>query len=444
MVGKLNANSVKVSLALTGMLAGADVMASFVEDSKATLGMRNFYINSDFRDGVGSSSKSEEWAQGLMLRFESGFTEGPVGFGVNALGLVGIKLDGGRGRHPGGSMIPDDTDGDGVGDWSRLGLTAKLRVSNTELRYGTLTPRLPILVATDARLLPQTFEGFHLISHELEGLTLHTGWIDKAVGRASTNRTGLAVVAPAAGNRESDGLFFAGADYALSESLNAQYYYSNLDDYYTQNFVGLQHLWPLADEQSLKADFRYFRTRSDGANSSASGRAAGYVAGGYTRDGSGEIDNDTWSFSLTYNHAAHTLTGGYQQVSGGSNFIQPNQGGLGEGAIGAAMYLATDRFVGQFNRAGERTSYALYSYDFSAVGIPGLTSTLAYYSGDSIKTPVGGGGKEWERDVLVDYVIQSGTLKNLGFGWRNITYRGNVQRDQDENRLIISYTIPLL
>ena len=37
--------------------------------------------------------KAEEWAQGFLLRYESGFTEGPLGFGVDALGLLGVKLD---------------------------------------------------------------------------------------------------------------------------------------------------------------------------------------------------------------------------------------------------------------------------------------------------------------------------------------------------------------
>lgn len=440
---KISLKSTAVGLACISTLASTSSWADFIEDSRATLSMRNFYINSDFRTGEGASSKSEEWAQGFMLRFESGFTEGPVGFGVDALGLQGIKLDGGKGTHPGGSMIPDDSDGKGVSDWGRLGLTAKVRVAQTELRYGTLIPRLPILVATDARLLPQTFEGLHITSRDIENLTLHTGWIDKAVGRASSNRTGLAVVAPTAGNRESDGLFFAGGDYAVNESLTAQYYYSNLEDYYTQNFIGLQPLWKLGDKQTLKADLRYFRTRSEGANSSASGRAKGYSAGGYTQGNTGEIDNDTWLIALTYNVDAHTLVAGYQQVSGGSNFIQPNQGGLGEGALGAAMYIGTDRFVGQFNRAGERTQYAMYTYDFAGLGVPGLTSTVAYFSGDQINTAGGGHGKEWERDLVVDYVVQSGALKNVGFGWRNITYRGNVQRAQDENRLIISYSLPL-
>ena len=58
----------------------------------------------------------------------------------------------------------------------------------------------------------------------------------------------------------------------------------------------------------------------------------------------------------------------------------------------------------------------------------------------------GNGNSEWERDLTIGYVIPEGPAKNLGFMWKNATWRNDIpgQRDQDENRLIVSYSIPLL
>jgi hypothetical protein len=42
------------------------------------------------------------------------------------------------------------------------------------------------------------------------------------------------------------------------------------------------------------------------------------------------------------------------------------------------------------------------------------------------------------------YVFQEGALKNLGVRWRNASVRSNFANDIDENRLIVSYTLPLL
>jgi len=42
-------------------------------------------------------------------------------------------------------------------------------------------------------------------------------------------------------------------------------------------------------------------------------------------------------------------------------------------------------------------------------------------------------------------VVQSGPLKNLNLAWWNASLRSTVrsQRDIDENRLVIGYTLPL-
>jgi hypothetical protein len=48
----------------------------FFEDSKASLSARNYYFSRDFSDIVGANqqSKAEEWAQGFILDFKSGYT----------------------------------------------------------------------------------------------------------------------------------------------------------------------------------------------------------------------------------------------------------------------------------------------------------------------------------------------------------------------------------
>lgn len=416
--------------------------AELLEDSHATLGLRNFYFSNDFRDQAGSlgQSKTEEWAQAFVLDFKSGYTDGPVGVGLDALGLMGVTLDSGTGRHRGSSMIPDDGDG-AASQWSRLGLTAKLKVSNTELRHGTLLPKLPVLTYNDGRLLPQTFEGTQLTSSELDGLTLTGGRLNRATGRGSSDRTGLAI---AGGSRESDQFLFAGGDYQIGKQLTAQYYFANLEDYYNQHFLGLIHTLPLAEGQSLKTELRYFRTTADGANDSAAGRAAGYRVGGFTDDGDGKLDNHTWSAALTYAVQGHALMAGYQEVSDASNFVQPNQGSLaGKGAGGASLYLHTDRMLASFNRAGERTAFAQYSYDFAAAGVPGLKFSLMYLKGDDIRTTSGHDASEWERDLGLDYVIQSGAFKGLGLAWRQGLLHSQIDPNQEQNRLIVSYSLAL-
>ncbi|WP_019438179.1 MULTISPECIES: OprD family porin [Pseudomonas] len=429
----------RIALAACGSVIGLSAQAAVISDSHANLSMRNFYFNSDNREGTAEPSKTEEWAQGFLLDLRSGYTEGVVGFGVDATAMLGLTLDSGRGRHQGGSMIPSD--GDRAADrWSSAGVTAKMKMSQTELRVGQLMPKLPILVASDGRLLPQTFQGVQLQSKDIENLTLIGGALNRARGRASTDLTGMGV---SGGTQESDRFNFAGADYRVTDSLLVQYYAGQLEDYYLQQFTGLNHRLVLTDDSSLTTDLRYFRTRSDGANGSSSGRSQGYTVGGFTEGGDGEIDNDLWSAAFTYRLRGHSLTLGYQSVSDDSNFVQINQGSIDKGAGGSSLYLWTDKMLLSFTRAGERTGFAQYGYDFTANGIPGLKASVMYLKGDHIQTAGGAEQSEWERDFSLDYVIQGGTFKGLGVTWRNGKSHSEVARSGDQNRLIINYTLPL-
>lgn len=412
--------------------------AEFVSDSRLNLGFRTLYYNNDFRDNTSGPSKTAELTQGFKLDYQSGYTDGPIGLGVNALGLLGVTLDSGRGRHQGSSMIPSDGDHP-ADEWSRLGLTFKAKASKTELLAGTLYPKLPILVANDGRLLQQTFQGAMVTSNEFDRLTLVAGKLNKATGRGSSDRTGLAV---GGGREQSDNFTFAGADYSLGSNLLLQYYHASLKDYYRQDFLGAVHTLPIGETQKFKTDLRYFRSRAQGANASGD---AGYQVAGFTQDGDGKIDNYTWSATFTYTVNGHSLLAGYQKVSDNSAFVQPNQASLSGGveAAGSSTYLYTDRLASNFTRAGQATRYAQYAYDFAAAGVPGLNASIMYLDSDSIKTARGSNQREWERDLSLGYIIQSGPLKGLGFVWLNALLHSEAVPNQDQNRLLVTYTLSL-
>lgn len=105
--------------------------AEFIKDSKASIEFRNFYFNRDFRQEGASQSKAEEWAQGFLLRYESGYTEGTIGFGVDAIGLLGVKLDSSPDRSGTGLLKRDRETGRAQDDYGEAGITAKLRASKS-------------------------------------------------------------------------------------------------------------------------------------------------------------------------------------------------------------------------------------------------------------------------------------------------------------------------
>lgn len=409
-------SAIASALALAGVAPLSQ--AAFFEDSTATFETRNMYFNRDFRDGTSAQqSKRDEWAQGFMLNLESGYTEGTVGFGVDALGMMGIKLDSSPDR-TGSGLLPTHDNGKAADEYSKLGLTAKAKISKTELKIGTLIPSLPTLRPNDGRILPQTFEGGLLTSKEIKGLTFTGGCLDKAKDRDDTNWEDLALNnknGRFGGSFSADNLSLAGLDYQFSDRLTGSYHFAQLDDIYRQHFIGLlatQAVGPGA----LAFDLRLALSDDAGA-----ARA-------------GSIDNTTFNGMVSYALGGHKFSAGWQQLTGDSAFPYVD---------GADPYLVNFVQINDFANADERSWQARYDYNFAALGVPGLTFLTRYISGDNVSRASGGEGKEWERDTELKYVVQNGPLKNVAVRLRNATFRSNFARDADEVRLLVSYSVAL-
>jgi len=402
-----------IAVAALGAGLPGVVMAEFLADSKATLELRNFYHNADYRQEGANQSKRDEWAQGFLLNYESGFTEGPVGFGIDAIGLLGIKLDSGPERQNTGLLpVGDDKAPD---EYSQLGATVKARYSKTTLRVGTLLPKLPTVLPNDSRLLPQTFRGGMLSSKDIDGLTLHAGRLTQnSLRNTSANEDMLVAGKGISGGQASDQFDFASASYRWTDNLTTGYNYGHLDQNYKQHIFNLLHVLPLSEDQAIKSDLRFARS---------------------TEAGNTNVDNDAFGAKFTYELGGHAFGVAYQKMSGETGFPHIN---------GTNSYLVNYVMISpDFASPGEKSWQLRYDYDFTAMGIPGLSFMTRYLRGDDFDGPGGRNGHEWERDTDITYVFQQGALKNFGVKLRNGTYR-STGNDIDQTRFILSYTLPLL
>lgn len=415
-----------ITLATAGsilMAAPSLAIADFINDSKASLGFRNLYMNQDTRSGVDSNANKtkEEWSQAIILDYKSGFTEGTVGFGVDVYAATGINLDSGPNRSP--DSFPQRSNGKSVDNFGKLGGTAKAKLSNTVLQIGTLMPRLPMIQANlEGRLLPQMFTGGLLTSNEIEGLTAVLGHIDRVNYRNSTdsermrmNGLGKNLIKKAGADNTSNSFDLANLNYKWNDSLTTGYSYGRLQDLYKQHIVNAVHVLPLGDQRSLRTDLRASRS---------------------TDDGNYNVDNKAFSGMVTYNFGFNKLGLGYQKMTGdtGYAYIQGTDPFL-------VNYVANRDFAAK----DEKSWQVRHDYNFAGVGVPGLTMFNRYVKGTGADLGAGKSeGREWERDFDISYAFQEGALKNFNVRWRNSTVRSNVNKDLDDNRLILAYTLPLL
>jgi len=427
-------------LAIAGQQQDAN---GFIEDSSLGLLSRNFYMNRDFRNG-GSNSQGtngakpasqrngyrEEWAQGEMLNFASGFTQGTLGFGIDAFAYGGAKLDTGGGRL-GNGLLPINQNGtanaNAPDSYGNIGGAVKLRLSSTVLKYGEQRPTAPVFATGDNRLLPETATGFQLTSNEFNNLSLEAGHFTSFKNRNSTNSDDP--LRTTYGGTAVDSLDFAGGTYKVNDNLKLKAYTSEAADVWRQYFGSASYTVPLTNQQSLNFDLTAYKTKDQG------------------KALAGKLDTTSWSAKAAYGIGAHKLTLAYQKIDGDEYFDY-----IGVNSI----WLANSVQYSDFNNPNERSIQARYDLNMAPFGIPGLSFMALYVKGDQIDGTkadpkgayahkVGNNQKQWERDLEVKYVVQEGKAKDLSFRLRQATERANsFESDIDEVRLIIEYPLSIL
>jgi len=390
--------------------------ADFIKDSHATLNLRNYYMKNDFKHEDATRDKSEEWVQAFILKLESGYTEGPVGFGVDVLGTMVFKLDGGRGTY-GTQLLPTHDGNDPADNFGRLGVSIKARYSDTVIRAGEFMVSTPILASNDGRAKPQTFRGAMLTSTDFDPLKLTLGHIRQNSPR---NDASMEDMTADGYSEESDRFNFGGLEYAFNDKrtvLGA--WFGQLQDIYKQSYLEVRHTQPLADNSVLQAKLGYFDAEEDGGNHS------------------GDIENNILLGQASWRTGAHALTFAFQRFTGHSAWIKVN--GASSGA------LPNDVFTGSFNNPQERSWQLRYEYDFAGLGLPGLTLMTRYVKGTNAHAGGVDNGKERSQENELGYVVQSGTFKDLSMRLRYSIRRADFGTNTDNNqtRFIANYPISL-
>ncbi|WKC45241.1 MULTISPECIES: OprD family porin [Pseudomonas] len=419
-------------------LAVEDQPDGFIEGSRLNVLARNFYFNRDDRKGQSSptgNGYSEAWAQGLIGKFESGFTQGTVGFGLDAFAMIGVKLDSGTGRSGGkGSfgMLPADRDNRPEDSYSKVGGAAKLRVLDTVIKAGDVFPLTPVVAYGDSRVLPESFRGVTVQNTSLAGLSLQGGRLS---GMSQPNESGMnkGFATFYAGPVDSPWIGYFGGDYQLNKHLGFSLYSSRLKDAWDQYYVGSTASYPLTEDVSLFGDVNYYKAVDEG------------------KKRLGTFDNNIWSARLGVKVGAHSVAVSHQRNNGDDDFDYLRQSD--------SIFLNNSIQYSDFNSPKERSWMVRYDLDMQAFGIPGLTFMTRYAKGsgadysnanavymrrDAAGNPLTD-QRRWERNIEAKYVVQAGTLKDLSLRLRQASVRSSAfESDLEEVRVIIEYPLAVL
>lgn len=395
--------------------------AEFVNDSSVSLTARNFYLDRNFTDPEVKQSAARQWSQGFILNAKSGYTEGTVGLGLDLYAGAGFNLWGKEG-YQGTSLMPVDRNGDPADSFGEVGVTAKAKISKTELKAGLLQPVTPVLVGSPARLLPQNYRGVAIESKDIENFKLEAGYVDRVNQRDSTNwekirLSGANMKYPSV---ETSGLHYAGGYYYFNPDRVVGLFYGNLHDVYDQYTLWAKNTYKIDERYSIFNDFRYFRTVDEGQALA------------------GNIDNHHGNMIVGLGVDNHKISGGYIHNSGDTGF--PYLSG-GE----ANTYI--DAWATDFLNPNEKAWSVRYDYDFKNQ-IPGLKLMTRYTKGTDIELKNLKPGEELEErkfGIEVSYQFQDTPLKGLFVRLRHEDYKNDFGpkatfKSAKEQRVNIDYT----
>jgi len=314
----------------------------FIADSHLNLQFRNY---ADYFQAPPNTYR-HAWVQGVQVNYESGFTQGLVGFGVDASLFGALKLDGGNGA---GNMVHVGKSGGGSQQlaWAYPGMyDIKGRISETVVKYGLQDVTNPFLEPHDNRALPPTFLGVSLVSNDLAHTTLEAGSFTKVDARGHTNLSNLTT---SYGGTRIDRVTYLGGTWHYAKNGEMALYVDQADDVWRQYYGSVAQSF--GDPTTIKWSglANIYSTHDTGASRQ------------------GHINSNAYSLSVSAQHGPHALLLGYQQVLGDQFFDYVNETN--------GIYLTNSMDV-DYNAPHEQSLQLRYTFDGKYAGVPGLKAML--------------------------------------------------------------------
>jgi len=288
---------------------------------------------------------------------------------------------------------------------------------DTVIKYGAQEVRTPMLETHDLRMLPRTYKGFSIVNNSFENLTLSAYYLTDAMGWTDDEFISLSKsVADEPGGAniidEDKDMMIFGASYNIpveSVKANVQAWYYSMDDIYNEIFLKAR-LSKKLGETTVYFSPSYFTQKSQGDELN------------------GEADTDQYGFNTGFMFKGFNVTGFYAKT-GDDGLVLP----WGDEKVIIQQILAS-------GRADEKAYAAKIAYDFSQLGLKGLSAYVYHAEYD---VPSSTGKDQAETDYSIQYAF-SGALDGLSLRARyaNINVKEGGE-DYEDTRFYAVYKFAL-
>jgi hypothetical protein len=381
---------------------GLQTLPPFFADTQLEARFRTYYLRKD----PTTDEKSEAWATGGSISYRSGWLEDL--FAVEIEGFTSQPI-----------VAPDDRGGTLLLEPVQDGYSV-LGIANGKLRYKGIVLTgfrqyldLPYFNRQDSRMTPNTFESITLAKPEGE-LRFSTGYTWKIKLRNSDEFQSMT---KAIGLDEDRGLAHAGAVWDPDETFHLGAIVGVMPDVAAGIYGELGIGGDLGEKWEARFDAQ-FTVRWD-----------------IGKDLSGELFDDTWNLGIraSASHAGAVFRLGLS-VTGPDASIE-SQWGTNPSYV--------DLMQRTFTRADEKALLASFSYDFSGLGVDGLSLIVNFVT--ILDVELGVREDDREIDVTVDYRVKKGLFESFWLRLRGswLTEESTGHGGSDV-RVILRYDFPVI
>ncbi|WP_165773306.1 OprD family outer membrane porin [Zooshikella ganghwensis] len=400
---KLSALSAAVFAAASATAVTAQA-EGFIDDSSATLSIRNQYRN---ESGVnGKVYDRKEWIQGFQLDYKSGYFMDIIGFDYSA--GAAFKLDqpanSGKTDEWSATNLPADgrnpTDVNDIAGTNQAYLKAKFGDENlnANMKFGLQKTCTELFCPSGSRVLPASAYGTYLEGN-VQNLKVYGARWTKMHSRSQSYFAKDFTANK--GKHTIDSIKLVGAAYKFDNGLGLYAEYGEADEYLKKYFTKADYTIDLGNETSVLLDARYGRAKDNGD---------------YYNGEDNDYESKYYNLTATLNVQDLSVWVGYNVTKDGNWEGKWDDDVDQAGAFNSSL----DLWQG-YNRKDERAWVVGASYKFDNLGLPGFEAGTRYAHSSNIdKDSLAAGNNplttddqahEWVQ--WAKYTVQSGPMKDF-------------------------------
>ena len=380
----------------------------FFKGSRIELKSRTVYLDRDFA----SRAVHESFATGGSLMFRSG--KWKDFFRVHAEVFTSQKLYGDIDRD-GARLLRDKQK-----ELTVLGTAyAQFDYKKVRLRAGRQDFSLPYVNRNNSRMIPNTFEAL-IINMKQGKIEMLGGYIDKMKKRNSGSFVSMSKAAGVAGDSD-EGTTMAGVLFSPNDNLNIRALNFYTFDVFNIFYSEINYTKSLNKKDGIRLSAQFTDQRSVGDELLSTS----------------PFKTQVWSVVGRYGFKGAILRAAYSGTSESGTISSPYGGYPG--------YISLMK--SDFNRAGEQAWMVGLSYNFSSIGLDGVSMNTKYASGYNAEDFSSGAIRpdQQEFDITLDFYPPAGRpLSGFWFRLRGAKRWQDGLVDTHDIRAYINYTYSVM